>query len=79
MLQLGIQLTGNYGTFNVLTAALAIPLLAPDCREAYALSGAASSPYTAATTTAGSAPSPISVAYLAGRSCFARFSSTLSD
>ena len=67
MLQLGIQLTGNYGTFNVLTAALAIPLLAPDCREAYALSGAASAAAaTAATTTAGSAPSPISVAYLAG-------------
>ena len=29
-LQVGIQLSGNYGTFNVLTALLALPLLASD-------------------------------------------------
>ena len=30
-LQVGIQLSGNYGTFNVLTALLALPLFASDC------------------------------------------------
>ncbi|KAL1511420.1 hypothetical protein AB1Y20_006220 [Prymnesium parvum] len=30
-LQLGIQLSGNYGTFNLLTCALALPLVAPAC------------------------------------------------
>ena len=48
-LQAAIQLSGNYGTFNVLTALLALPLCAPDCDAA---SSAATSASTLATCAA---------------------------